>query len=386
MAVQKLYGGKNMMNKKLFGMPIAVFLVGILLIGGATAALMTYFGQVQTEVNIDQGLKLDGNNWDEPVTQTINAFSVQSYFGVTSHVLTNDAGVDAEVKLVTECEEIETTHDGCDIIEHKILRPFVDAGIQTIEEPTCDVTVEAGESIRTDGIDKANAEDVVCVEAGEYDGFIVNKPVHLVALGEVIVNGTPVGSPSAMIQVDSNDVIIEGFVVDSKTKNYAVENVGGNDNMQLRNNKFIGNTHGIYINPSANTLIENNIIDVQGVGIGSNDHTGTIVRHNIFTETIGVEVMGASGTYNVEFYENIILTDAPFNVVTGTFDAENNFFAKGIHKIGAGELIATNTGAVETGSFVVSSGGAEYFLIEISFPAGMFPTTYNLTTQVELAD
>jgi len=49
--------------------------VGALLLAATlvSATLLTYFGSVQTTMNVQQSVVVDGNNWDHPILQTIDA-------------------------------------------------------------------------------------------------------------------------------------------------------------------------------------------------------------------------------------------------------------------------------------------------------------------------
>jgi hypothetical protein len=102
------------MNKKLMTFGVVSVLALVLV----SAALLTYFGQAITTVNVEQGIYLDGNSWNVPVE---NDADITSLGGVvyTSHLLTNEADMDAELCLVTtcsadvepeSCDEVETTY------------------------------------------------------------------------------------------------------------------------------------------------------------------------------------------------------------------------------------------------------------------------------------
>ena len=50
-----------MKNKKIFGIPALALVLGLLVLGGATAAVLTYFGTVQVTGNVEQAIVVDGN-------------------------------------------------------------------------------------------------------------------------------------------------------------------------------------------------------------------------------------------------------------------------------------------------------------------------------------
>ena len=316
-----------------FGKQIPVLIViGLLFAGLGSAALLTFYGTITTTVDVDQAITLTGGDCtgNSCADSPTGVYSGDTVFS-NLFTLTNLASTPRDVQLTTEYNPTIVTGE----IVTKYLEYFDDAGIQDYNVPGCDITVTGGNSITT-AITGAVDGNVICVETGNYDGFIVNKPLTLVASGDVTVNTNGPSSASGMIQVASDDVTIEGFIVDSDTKNYAVELGISYTGIVLRNNEFIGNTHGLYINPtSAGPLVENNKFDVLGVAIGSDGHLGTIIKQNVFTNNIAAEVMGASGTYTVTFTENNIFTDAPLADYSGAgFDASDNYFAEGIHTVG----------------------------------------------------
>jgi hypothetical protein len=368
-------------NKKLV---IGVFAVMIACTLVTTAGMLSYYAEINTKATAHQSVQLwhngDWQNWDQSFSWDVEPVGSECFS--KQFTIKNQADVEESITLETRVFHdsdwrLPSSLDSFDVNYiglHTV-------GIQDYTVPSADHTVD-GTSIQT-GIDGASDNDVIVVKTGSYDGFIVDKPLTLVADGVVTIDKNPPSSATAMVQVAASDVTIEGFIIDSESKNYAVENTHNEDNMVLKNNKFIGNIHGVYINPSAGTLIEYNEFNVSGVAIGSDGHTGTIVRNNIFTDTISTEVMGASGTYDVVFTGNHIYTTAPladYSSGSGDFDATGNYFAEGIHT--SGTVTATH---VDLDTTTLQPGEQLSFTIEYCFtkPCPVFWQDRDIKTTIQ---
>lgn len=104
------------MKKKIFGIPALALVLGLLVVGGATAALLSYFGSVEQTTTVKQGLTLDGNDWDVPVETSLDdLYSNVGGIVSSNHKLINNADIDSKVNIVRtdcvgegSCDEIET--------------------------------------------------------------------------------------------------------------------------------------------------------------------------------------------------------------------------------------------------------------------------------------
>ena len=100
------------MNKK----NIAYSFVALLALTLVSAGLITYYGSVEQNVNVEQGLSIDGQSWDIPLVRTMDTTSIQNSVFMSAHSLENEANVDASVTLNTtcdgagSCEEISREH------------------------------------------------------------------------------------------------------------------------------------------------------------------------------------------------------------------------------------------------------------------------------------
>jgi len=99
-------------NKKLLTFGI----IGLFAMVLVSAGLLTYYGQVQQNVNVEQGLAVDGNSWNEPITFEYDTTSLENSIFVSAHTLENTATVNAIVDLsdvctgVGSCDDITTTY------------------------------------------------------------------------------------------------------------------------------------------------------------------------------------------------------------------------------------------------------------------------------------
>ena len=94
---------KTKMKKiKMFGkmVPLAL-LVGILVIGTGSAALLSYFGQITTTADVEQSILLDGQAWDASISHTIPEASPGGEEFCYKHTLENRMSINGSVNLET---------------------------------------------------------------------------------------------------------------------------------------------------------------------------------------------------------------------------------------------------------------------------------------------
>jgi len=80
------------MNKKISkigrrGKFLLVFVVILVSVSLASASLLSYFGKITTTVDVQQSIQIDGMNWDEPLTEEIEAIGGCCY--CFEHEVTN---------------------------------------------------------------------------------------------------------------------------------------------------------------------------------------------------------------------------------------------------------------------------------------------------------
>ena len=70
-----------------------------LLVGTTGAALLTYYGKIETTATVSQSVLLDGRNWDDPVTHAFEGYGGGCY--CFPHTLENRGGEDVEIAFDT---------------------------------------------------------------------------------------------------------------------------------------------------------------------------------------------------------------------------------------------------------------------------------------------
>ena len=86
------------------------------LVAMVSAGLVNYYGSVEQNVNVIQGLTIDGQPWDTVISEDMATTSFQNSVFMSVHYLDNDASIDASVTMDTSCSgtnsctEIVTTH------------------------------------------------------------------------------------------------------------------------------------------------------------------------------------------------------------------------------------------------------------------------------------
>ena len=141
------------MKKKVnvFGKGIPVFVIVLLGLTLVSAALLPYFAQITGLVTLNQGLTVDGNNWDVPIEYSEPVFTSLEAKTVSSdvHTLENTADVATEVKLITTCVETGTS-DGCDDVT---TTPVFELSIDGVSNIDGDATDQDRVVAKANGID-----------------------------------------------------------------------------------------------------------------------------------------------------------------------------------------------------------------------------------------
>ena len=90
-------------KRKILGIPIALFVIGILFVGGVSATLLTFYGTITQTVDVKQSVTLTGGNCGNNVC---TESSIVGFDGDTlsseMYTMTNLAGTSRGVTLVTE--------------------------------------------------------------------------------------------------------------------------------------------------------------------------------------------------------------------------------------------------------------------------------------------
>ena len=100
--------------KKIFGLPITLLVIGILAIGGASAALLSYFGTIEQDITVTQGISLNGNDWETPVTESFAIVNGIEYRKTgNTKLISNVVGKEVYMTLATDGIEpgIDVSYD-----------------------------------------------------------------------------------------------------------------------------------------------------------------------------------------------------------------------------------------------------------------------------------
>ena len=109
-----------MKNKKILGMPIALFVVGLLVVGGATAALVDYLSnttetsvEVKSPIDLQQSLEYQPADWTYDTLEIGTTYAGDNtQFYLREEVL-SDSDVTSTLKIIIENDQ---GVDGCDEI------------------------------------------------------------------------------------------------------------------------------------------------------------------------------------------------------------------------------------------------------------------------------
>ena len=106
-----------MKNKKIFGIPMLALVLGILVVGGATAVLLANFGVLRVNMTTSQAVLVDGMNRDELTAVDVSIVANDNYCSV--HELLNQANIEVELEL-TELN----TYTGIDVSYNTLLNEW----------------------------------------------------------------------------------------------------------------------------------------------------------------------------------------------------------------------------------------------------------------------
>jgi len=187
-----------------------LLIVGLFLVGGGSAALLSSFGTVSGTANVDQAVVLNGG--DE---FSFNGAQTAGETVIDTRTLQNNANVSAEVDFATEYVTGDSVEDASGV-STRYVEYFDDAGHDFNEYTSSapDHTVSSGESIQT-AIKDAETNDVIVVEDGTYDPFTVDKDVTVVAANapDTADNASITGEKTG-IEVTADGATVKGFNVD----------------------------------------------------------------------------------------------------------------------------------------------------------------------------
>ncbi|GAB3473014.1 nitrous oxide reductase family maturation protein NosD [Massilia terrae] len=149
--------------------------------------------------------------------------------------------------------------------------------------------VEAGQSIAA-ALRAARAGDTVRVAAGSYrESLVIDKPLTLQGAGKVVLSA---GGKGDVIRVQASDVTIRGLVVRDSGTDLDAQNAGiyiqpHADRAVVRNCALLANLFGIWLEESADALIENNTIVGRADLYSADRGNGIQVYNTVNSRVIG---------------------------------------------------------------------------------------------------
>ncbi len=158
-------------------------------------------------------------------------------------------------------------------------------------------------------ISAANSGDVILVYPGTYDQgsseLVVNKAVHLKAVGKVVITGSPpdlqyVMSITAAATVEGFDIVMTGSASDGGVLKIAAPNGAVVKKCFIDHNGTGSTSVGVYCNGSAARLVDceiENAVAFDGINIGSG--ADNCILDNCKTSSNGVGVYVSSGANGV---------------------------------------------------------------------------------------
>jgi len=332
---------------ELLGRSISVLAIaGLLVVGGASAALLTSFGTIDGEAEVDQAFQVGQDGLTEGTADlSYSSFGSELTAGDTvvdgpyrlsnnqdsayspTVTTTLDRGDDEVVDSTTgtsvdwtynddyaSVSEFDDASDGDDVgLETTYVDAFHEAGhdFEDVETTSEDASEDSGSESLTVGdssdnydtisaaLEDAEDDDTVFVHSGEgpdngeYNGFTVDtKGVTVASNGAQVEVGS-----NSQVDIDAADVTIEGFEIypeDSEVASNNLVDVQTDSSFTIRNNKIRdleveksdGGPSGtaIYLGTDSTGTIEDNTIESNFAGIGGTEDFSGNIDYNYFVD------------------------------------------------------------------------------------------------------
>lgn len=152
--------------------------------------------------------------------------------------------------------------------------------------------VQAGQSIAA-AIAAAQSGDTVQVAQGQYrEHLVIDKPLTLQGIGRPTISA---GNTGDVIRVHASDVTIKGLIVRDSGEDLTAQNAGiyiqpGSDRATIQDCDLIHNLFGVWLEKSADSRIERNVItgkrDLQSAARGNGVQVYNTIRAQIIDNNI----------------------------------------------------------------------------------------------------
>jgi hypothetical protein len=325
-----------------------MIIVALFLVGGGSAAILSSFGTVSGEADVEQAVVVgdsSGNNQlgffgassEETAdvtagTVTVDTFTIENNMNDSySPTFTSYDATNTDGSSVSSSTQFEWAGGG---IRTSFVEYYPEAGadIPDYEGPSdseCDVRVgdsdSADNSSISDGISYAESGDTVCVEPATYDvatddarDILVDKnELKLVSLGETRNRATILDDDDRTIDVTGNNVVIKGFKFEGSDIQEIVYVQA--DGFEMRHNLVADDTEASMV---LNLRPDTAYLD------GSTEINSAVVRNNDFGDMVDASAIlqGSSGA-NLTL-ENNRLPDGTQISTWKNADISNNSFGQ----------------------------------------------------------
>jgi hypothetical protein len=296
-------------DTKVLGKTVPTMLIiGLFLVGGGSAALLSTFGTVTGEADVEQSVKVEG-----PETVSYQGGFVAGATRIDTFNVTNDATQSAGVTYSTECsatievsdDRLQTDSSNCDGVNRRAVAYYDSAGADfTGYSSTNSPDLEVGEDKEYGSIGAAvadaSSDQTILVHGGDYDPFTVNKSgLKVVAAnapnsdasgseGSVDVRGAPNGIE---VTEEASGATVKGFNIDvSKEKETDSRGILVKASEVTVDSNYVNGVRaedraiGIYLyghhsnshdyNVDDTTVINNKVEDVKASGLTADDASG----------------------------------------------------------------------------------------------------------------
>jgi hypothetical protein len=228
-----------------------MLIIGLFLVGGGSAALLSTFGTVTGEADVDQAVELQSTspfsfNGDQTAGETI----------IETRTIESNANVTTQIGLETTCSNSSSNSNtdtgdyvdwgsdsGCTGIDTKYVEYFDSAGHDhssyspSVSQSNADYKVGSGQTHESIGsaVAAASSGDTIFVKDGTYGqvqdgtideqrGLLVNKSLTLVS--ENGPSSTIIEGHTEAVYITADDVTVEGFTVTTKDSDQSSGNYG----------------------------------------------------------------------------------------------------------------------------------------------------------------
>ena len=400
---------------ELLGRSVSVLLIaGLLVVGGASAALLNSFGTIDGEADVDQAVEFVDGDIDE-------VFEDDVYAGATvvseERTLQSNTEAEATVEFVTtlsnEDKDLDTVdfdvsdfeqasaditwaEDGDYAFTTQVVNTFPEAGADYEGAPSGDVPDVT--------IDDSEDEEVTL---SEYDGDEVEDGHTVVVESDleslkVDVENVEVHSDEETVEhirIEADDVEVAGFAVktDGEEEGNGITLSDPLDDVMIRDNKLEDLKRGVIVtgtkaeeNYPVDAEIKNNDFIDNHVGVSQASSDDLEISDNVF-EGHDVEAIGSVPDWGSPTVEHNRFSDNAASVqvyVDGTLTADNNFFAEGFNTAVDDDAddsaeVKASYSTHESQVTFTEEGEEVGVAVVYDFPLTLTPDVYDITTDVQ---